>query len=98
MLALAFLDEIFIFYVFMAGLTVEPGSKHRRLGKRERKGGIWPFGLFRRLGDEETNGVSRDLGEVRVYDDLRVASGLLRLDLNGQQEQLQFDEAEPSKE
>ena len=40
MLALAFLDEIFIFYVFMAGLTVEPGSKHRRLGKRERKGGI----------------------------------------------------------
>ena len=36
MLAFAFFDEIFIFYVFMAGLTVEPGSKKTQFRNRER--------------------------------------------------------------
>ena len=35
MLALAFLDEIFILYVFMTGLTVEPGSKKTPFRIRE---------------------------------------------------------------
>ena len=37
MLALAFLDEIFIFDVFMTGLTVEPGPKQIQFRKRERE-------------------------------------------------------------
>ena len=45
MLALAFLDEIFIFDVFMTGLTVEPGPKQIQFRKREREreGGLLTF-------------------------------------------------------
>ena len=50
MLALAFLDEIFIFDVFMTGLTVEPGSKQIQF-RKGLKGGLGPSDLLASSAD-----------------------------------------------
>ena len=52
-----------------------------------------PLDFFSRLRDEESDGVCRKLGSARVDGDL-VVGALVRLHLDGQQQQLQLDEAE----
>ena len=56
-----------------------------------------PFDFFRRLCDEESDGVGRKFGPPRVDRDLVVGT-LVGLHLDGQQEQLQLDETEPETE
>lgn len=55
-----------------------------------------PLHLVGGLRDEEALRVGLDLGAPRIDRDLRIGSLLAALDLDSQQQQLQFGEAQPT--